>query len=95
MRWRQVLADLAGKQNKNQPFDINGLILVAKHRGLDLQDRSARERIRSYVEHGFLQDSGGLYRVTDAAIRQFGLLDGNEAERSDADEASETDGGGL
>lgn len=74
MRWRRVLADLA--EDKNNPFDINGLILVARRRGVELEDRSARERIRRYLEQGFLVEAGpGRFQVTDAAIERFKLLE--------------------
>lgn len=74
LKWRRVLADLAGDNNK--PFDIDGLILVAKRRDLELEDRSARERIRRYVEQGFLVEAGpGRFQVTDTAIERFNLLE--------------------
>jgi len=70
-KWREILSDLAGT---GKAFTIEGLIAAAGRRSLGIEERTARERIRRYIEQHFVQEvSHGLYVVTDEAIQRFGL----------------------
>jgi hypothetical protein len=87
--WRGVLADIASIG----AVDASTIALLAKRRGLDIQERSAAERARAYVNDGFFVSAeGGLYSVTPLAVNKFNL---NVLADAENNSAPPSDGGAV
>lgn len=73
-QWRAVLAAIYDA-GKNPLIDLDGVVLLAKAKGLDLQDSSALARMRTYVELGYVEEHDGRFRVTRDAVARFNLAE--------------------
>jgi hypothetical protein len=72
-RWRSVLRAMAVNGNE---YPVEEIWRLAADAGIGANARSVRDRMRLYVQRGFVVASDdGYYSVTEAAKERFGLRD--------------------
>jgi hypothetical protein len=70
-RWRGVLRVMAEEGNE---YPVDMIAQFAANAGIVTNAKSVRDRMREYVERGFVATSGdGYFAVTDTAIERFNL----------------------
>jgi hypothetical protein len=69
-KWRVALRDLARRSN---PYRTTDEIYLVTRTRVRASLPAVKERVRSYVAMGFMEESEGRYRVTQHAIEKFDL----------------------
>jgi hypothetical protein len=71
--WRKVLGGIYA-DGANEPVDIGGIVLLADINGIEnIEESSARARMRAYAERGYITEEGRKFRVTPLAVARFAL----------------------
>lgn len=70
-KWRDVLAVMLGHEGPVHIWRAHEIAKVVQQR--DMKGSEVQRLFAGYAENGLLRAEGGGYRVTDEAVRRFGL----------------------